>query len=137
MKKIKEERIKIQNLKNIRIAYIVQTIGILIVLANDLMKKGLAGMTKNPVWYVFLVTAIVSAFLSMSVSVHAESKPINPKQRLFITLFIILFISIAISLFVALTNGFNIVDGIIIGGIIFVCAFIPTTYIYYLRSKRL
>lgn len=40
MKKIKDERLIIQNLKNIRIAFIVQTIGISAILIYEVVTKG-------------------------------------------------------------------------------------------------
>lgn len=83
MKKIKDERLKLQNLKNIRIAYIIQTVGILGILGYDFIAKGPDGMRANPLWIVFMITAIISAYLSMSVSVDHESNEKEPKKGSF------------------------------------------------------
>ena len=41
MKKITDERLILLNLKNIRIAFIIQTLGVLGILGYDAVKKGL------------------------------------------------------------------------------------------------
>lgn len=83
IKKINDERLLIRNLKNIRIAYIVQTLGIIAILAYDLITKGVDGMTNNPLWLVFLVTMVVSAYLSMSISVEYENRKKPVKKRIY------------------------------------------------------
>ena len=74
MQKIKDERLKLKNLHNIRITYGVQTLGILGILIYEWVTKGIDGMTKNPLWFVFILTSIVSAFLSMDIGVRETAK---------------------------------------------------------------
>ena len=136
MNKITDERLVLQNLKNISIAYIVQTVGILGILGYDFVTKGLDGMRENPLWLVFILTTAISAYLSMSISADHESNKINPKKSLSISLVVIVFISTVVGFFVSLTDGFDIIDGVIMGGILFICGFIPIVYIYSLRKKR-
>ena len=136
MKKIVDERLVLQNLKNIRITYIIQTIGILGILGYDLVTKGLDGMRENPLWLVFMITAIISAYLSMSISADHESNKIDPKKSLRISLVVIILISTVVGFLVSFTDGFTIIDGVIMGGILFVCGLIPIVYIYNLRKKR-
>lgn len=136
MKKITDERLVLQNLKNIRIAFIIQTIGILGILGYDLVTKGLDGMRENPLWLVFMITAVISAYLSMSISADHESNKINPKRNLSVSLVVLVFISTVVGFFVSLTDGFTIINGVIIGGILFICGLIPIIYIYNLRVKR-
>lgn len=136
MKKIKDERLIMKNLQNIRIAYIIQTIGILGILGYDLVTKGMDGMTDNPVWYVFIVTAIVTAYLSMNVNVDHENRKKDPKKRLYLSILIITVLSFLIGLLVINTDGYKLMNGVLIGGIIFVCCLIPVLYTYYLRNKR-
>ncbi|MBH0167277.1 hypothetical protein IHV12_20340 [Fictibacillus sp. 7GRE50] len=136
MKKITDERLVLQNLKNIRIAYIIQTVGILGILGYDLVTKGFDGMRENPLWLVFILTTAISAYLSMSISADHESNKINPQKSLSISLVVIVFISTVVGFFVSLTDGFDIIDGVIMGGILFICGFIPIVYIYSLRKKR-
>lgn len=136
MKKITDERLILLNLKNIRIAFIIQTIGVLGILGYDLVTKGLDGMKENPLWLVFITTAAISAYLSMSISADHENNKINPQKRFSISLVILILISTIIVFFVSRTDGSNIIDGAMIGGILFICGLIPTVYIYNLRTKR-
>ncbi|MGD6967368.1 hypothetical protein ACQCVP_13135 [Rossellomorea vietnamensis] len=136
MKKITDERLILQNLKNIRIAYIIHTIGILGILGYDLVTKGLDGMRENPLWLVFILTTVISAYLSMSISTDNENNKTNPVKSLSISLVILVLISTVIGFLVSLTDGFTIINGLIIGGILFICGLIPIIYIYYLRKKR-
>ncbi|RKQ30008.1 hypothetical protein [Oceanobacillus halophilus] len=136
MKKIKDERLILINLKNIRFAYIIQTLGIIGILGYDLVTKGLNGMRENPLWIVFMVSIVVSAYLSMNVSVDHENNEKSSKKGLFISLVIVSLISVMIGILTSLSEGFTIINGIIIGGILFVCGLVPVLYIYYLRKKR-
>ncbi|MEK4969210.1 hypothetical protein MKX29_16615 [Cytobacillus sp. FSL R7-0696] len=136
MKKITDERLVLQNFKNIRIAFIIQTIGILGILGYDLVTSGLDEMRKNPLWTVFIITAVVSAYLSMSISADHEDNKINPRKSLIISLVILILITTIVGFFVSLTQGFSLINGVIVGVILFICGLIPIIYIYYLRKKR-
>ncbi|MCA1025427.1 hypothetical protein LCM23_04930 [Cytobacillus kochii] len=136
MKKITDERLVLQNLKNIRIAFIIQTIGILGILGYDLVTSGLDEMRKNPLWTVFIITAVVSAYLSMSISADHEDNKMNPLKNLIISLIILILITTIVGFFVSLTQGFSLINGVIVGVILFICGLIPIIYIYYLRKKR-
>ncbi|ADU32199.1 hypothetical protein [Evansella cellulosilytica] len=136
MKKITDERLLLQNLINIRIVYIIQTIGIIGILGYDLVSKGFDEMRENPLWLLLIITGVTSAYLSMSISADYENNKINPQKSLSISLVVLLLISTVIGFFVSLTDGFAIINGVMIGGIIFVCGLIPIVYIYNLRKKR-
>lgn len=136
MKKIMDERLVLQNLKNTRIAYIIQTIGIIGILGFDLVTKGMDEMRENPLWLLFLITITISAYLSMSISADHESNKIDPKRRLTISLAVLIIISTVIGFFVSITDGFTLINGIFMGGILFICGLIPIIYIYHLRKKR-
>ena len=82
MQKITDERLKLKNLKNIRVLFLVQTIGIIGILGYDLVTKGMNGMTANPLWYVLVLTGVVSAYLSMGISVDHESSNKSPEKRI-------------------------------------------------------
>lgn len=136
MKKITDERLVLQNLKNIRILYLIQTFGIICILAYDFATKGLEGMRQNPLWLLFMITTAIGAYLSMSISAAHESDKINPKKSLIISVIVVTFISIGIGIAISITDGYQIVDGIILGGVIFICGLIPAIYIYNLRKKQ-
>ena len=135
MKKISDERLILQNLKNIRITYFIQTLGILAILGYELITKGFEGMRENPLWLVFMVTTIVFAYLSMSISVEYENKKTEPQMGLRISLLLLILISAVVAILVSFTDGFTIINGLIIGGIIFICGLLPIVYIYNLRKK--
>ena len=135
MKKISDERLILQNLKNVRIAYFIQTLGILAILGYELITKGFEGMRENPLWLVFMVTTIVFAYLSMSISVEYENKKTEPQMGLRISLLLLILISAVVGILVSFTDGFTIINGLIIGGIIFICGLLPIVYIYNLRKK--
>lgn len=137
IKKINDERLLIRNLKNIRIAYIVQTLGIIAILAYDLITKGVDGMTNNPLWLVFLVTMVVSAYLSMSISVEYENRKKPVKKGFMISLVVLTLLSIVFGVLTALSDGFTAMKGLLVGAIIFVCGLAPILYIYFLRKKRI
>lgn len=136
MKKITDERLVLQNLKNIRIAFIIQTIGILGILGYDLVTSGLDEMRQNPLWTIFIITGVVLAYLSMSISADHEDHKINPRKSLIISLAILIFISTIVGFLVSVTEGFSIINGVIVGVILFICGFIPIIYIYFLRKNR-
>ncbi|AST91513.1 hypothetical protein ACWE42_06250 [Sutcliffiella cohnii] len=136
MKKITDERLVLRNLQHIKIAYIVQTVGILAILCYELIVGGLDGMRQNPLWAVFMITTIVYAYLTMSVSVEHETSIKNPKKSFYISLIVLLLISFGIAYFTSITPNFNWGNGLVVGAIISVCGFIPIFYIYKLRLKQ-
>ncbi|KAB8126008.1 hypothetical protein F9U64_20970 [Gracilibacillus oryzae] len=136
MKKIRDERLQLQNLKNIRIAYFIQTLGILGILGYDLVTKGIDGMRENPLWMVFIITTVIAAYLSMNISVDHENNNKSPKKSFAVSLGVIVIISSVIGILVSITDGSTAVNGLLIGGIVFICFLVPVIYVYYLRAKR-
>ena len=137
MKKITDERLIIRNLKHVRIAFIVQTLGILGILGYELFQGGVDGMRANPVWLVFMITSIVYAYLSMSTSVEHEKQIKNPKKSLVISLTITTVIALMIAFLISITPGYGWGTGMLIGIVLVVCGAIPIVYIYRLRQKQL
>lgn len=72
LKKIKDERLILQNLKNIRIAFLFQSIGIIGILGYIGFNEGIDQITKSPLWLLFMLTSILLAYLQMGISVDAE-----------------------------------------------------------------
>ena len=136
MKKIIDERLVFLSLKNIRFVYMIQTIGIHGILGYDFVTKGLDEMRDNPLWLLFMITAVISAYLSMSISADHEKNTINPQKSLAISFVVLVFISTVVGFFVSFTDGFNSIDGLIMGSIVFICGLFPIVYIYNLRKKR-
>lgn len=136
MKKIKDERLVLRNLQHIRIAYFVQTLGILLILGYELIRGGLEGMRDNPIWSVFMVMTVVYAYLSMSTNVEHERENSSPKKSLTIGLVVTTAIAAGVTVLTSLTPGFAWIDGLLIGGILLICGIIPVIYLYRLRVKR-
>ncbi|PEF71880.1 hypothetical protein [Bacillus pseudomycoides] len=136
MKKITDERLILRNLKNIRITYIVQTIGILCILGYEFFQGGLDGMRENPLWMVFILTSVVSAYLSMSVSVEHEKEIKNPKKSLIVSMVVLTIIVVTVAYLISITPNFSWIDGLLLGAIVFICGFIPLYYVYRLRVKQ-
>lgn len=76
MRKIKDERLLIKNLKNIRVAFLVQTFGIFAVLTYIAITEGASEATGNLFFTVFMVSMLVYLWLhlgiSRDVSEHSE-----------------------------------------------------------------
>jgi len=136
MKKISDERLVLRNLQNIKITYIVQTIGILCILGYELAQGGVEGMRQNPLWLVFMLTSVVYAYMTMSVSVEHETKMKNPKKSLIISVVVLILIAVVVAYLTSITPNFGYGDGALIGAIIFICGYIPCHYVYRLRQKQ-
>lgn len=117
--------------------FIVQTIGILAILGNDLIKGGINQVTANPLWFVLMVSLVVYMYLSMSISVAHEKEIKNPKKGLIISSTVLLAIVILVTYLTAITPGHNWSDGILLGGIFLICGLIPILYIYRLRCQQM
>lgn len=136
MKKIKDERLKLKNLKNVRIAHFIQTFGIIGILGFDLVTKGIDGLTENPLWIVLLITTMVTLYLSMNISVDHETSTKSPKKSRNKATLILIVISIVIGVLVSVIEGSNVLDGLIIGGVLFLGGLVPIIYLYYIRNKQ-
>jgi cytochrome bd-type quinol oxidase subunit 2 len=136
MKKMTDERLKRRNLEHVRIVYIVQTLGILCILAYDFMQGGMEAMRENPLWLVFIGTSVVFAYLSMSVSVEHERQGRDPKKQFIVSIAVILGGAAVISYLISITPDYGWGDGLLLGVIIAVCGGLPVFYIYRLRLKQ-
>lgn len=136
MQKIKDERLKLKNLQNIRIAYGVQTLGIWGILGYEWATKGIDGMTKNPLWFVFILTSIVSASLSMDIGVAHEGTTKSPKKGLLISLVILTGAAIVLGILGTAGEEFTVFSGILLGGIVFISGLVPILYLYHVRKKN-
>ncbi|MEH7461864.1 hypothetical protein V7166_07155 [Bacillus thuringiensis] len=136
MKKITDERLMLRNLQNIKIAYIVQTMGVLCILGYDFIQGGMDRMRENPLWMVFMLTAIVAGYLSMSIGVEHEKEIKDPKKSFIIGMVVLTVIVAVFAYLTSITPNFGWGDGLLIGTIIFICGFIPIVYVYKLRVKQ-
>ena len=72
MKQIKDERLILQTLKNIRIVFLFQSLGIIGVLGYIGFTEGIDQITKSPLWLVFILTSMILSYLQLSVSIDVE-----------------------------------------------------------------
>lgn len=72
MKKIKDERLILQTLKNVRIAFLFQSLGIISILGYIGFTEGIDQITKSSLWLLFILTSIVLSYLQLSVSIDVE-----------------------------------------------------------------
>ena len=135
MQKIKDERLILKNLKNIRIAFVIQSLGILLILFKDFFKHG-NEIIKNPLWILFVVSMTVLGFLSMNISIDYDRNEIAAGKVVTFGMIIVILISSLIVLSVSLTPGFNIYDGLLYGGILFICGLGTLLYVYILKKKN-
>ena len=136
MKKITDEKLIVRSLQHIKIAYLVQTTGILCILGYEAFKGGVEGMTKNPLWLVFMLTMIIYGYLNISVGVENEKKPKKPVRSLIISFVVVTIIAAAFAILTSITPNFDWSDGLLIGGILFICGIIPVSYVYHLKIKK-
>ena len=80
MKKIKDERLKLQYLKIIRIVCIIQTLGIIGILGYEIAAVGYSEARQNPLWLLMIITGTVYAYLQTGISVDQETKRINSRK---------------------------------------------------------
>lgn len=136
MKKITDERLILKNLKSIRGAYTIQTLGILGILGYDWIIRGSEAVFESPLWFIFIVSTTAGLFFSMDISVSHETPKRTPKKSLGISTVIIALISIAVGIFVPFSSKSDSINGLIVGGVLFIVVFIPYIYLYYLRTKQ-
>jgi hypothetical protein len=136
MQKIKDERLQLKNLQNIRVAFLVQTLGIIGILTYELIQYGMDKMTDNPLWLVLILSTTVFLFLSINISVDHENPNKSPKKGFTLSLVVLGVISIACGCFTTLGEGFSLINGLLFGGVVFVCGLFPVSFIYYVRQKN-
>src|SRR5690554_5434261 len=68
MKRIRDERLLLQNLKNIRLAFIVQTLGLVAILVYQAVTEGIRQVVGNPLWLVLMLTMVVISVLQVGIT---------------------------------------------------------------------
>ncbi|MEO2226458.1 hypothetical protein [Priestia megaterium] len=129
MKKIVNERLTFLNLQHIKITYIVQTLGVLLILGHNFLEGGLEKMKANPLWVVFILSSVVYSYLSLSISVEHEKEIKRPFRSFLLSLFVLLVIGSITAYLTSVTSGFNW-RHYFVGGLI------PMNYVYRLRKKQ-
>ncbi|KRG11795.1 hypothetical protein ACA29_14685 [Lederbergia galactosidilytica] len=135
----KDERLQLQNFKNIRIAFLLQTLGIVAILVYEGIDKGVRAVVVNPLFIVLMLTMAVLLWLNIKITIDVYDD--SEKPRKFSPYNQIVLISVVIAIIFALVAKFalNMIvfnEIFLIGFIVFICFLIPGSYIYYVRKKR-
>ncbi|WP_163970359.1 DUF6773 family protein [Oceanobacillus halotolerans] len=139
MKKVKDERLQLQNLKNIRIAFAVQTIGILGILLYEAIVDGVQAATDNPLWFVFMITMVVLMWLNLriSVDVYDDAKEQKKPGSFYRYVIISALVGLVIALLAKLgQDSSSNSEAFIVGAVVFMAFLIPFSFVHYLRKKR-
>src|SRR5690625_3436413 len=81
MQRINDERLIMQNLKNIRIIYALQTLGMVAILGYNYITNGMVGVKQNPLWIVFIASTVILAFLSLTTDERLVSKNLQKIRK--------------------------------------------------------
>src|SRR5690625_3076729 len=118
MKKIKDERLILQNLKNIRTAFIVQTIGIIGILVYQAISEGVMAFTKNPLWMLLLIVGVVLNYQNLIIANDMEDKKSNPGPYYRVIMLAVI-VGAIIGLLVKFFPGDGNPNALLAGGVVF------------------
>lgn len=71
LNKLSDERLLAKNLRNIRIAFVVQTLGVIAVLGYELLKNGAYAVFAEPLFLVLLVS--IAVYLALTIPIAREN----------------------------------------------------------------
>lgn len=134
--KIKDERLQLLHLKNIRIVFIFQNLIIAALWVYYDINGGSINVTKL-LFLIWPLSVVLLMYLQLGISVDLESDKEKKKQRPYYKKVLFsLVIGIIFGLIMVLC-GTPIRDSIIIGFVFFVVYLISGSITYYLKKKRL
>ncbi|MCW9131608.1 branched-chain amino acid ABC transporter substrate-binding protein [Bacillus paramycoides] len=139
MKKIKDERLILQTLKNIRIAFLFQSIGIIGILGYIGFTEGMDQITKSPLWLLFILTSILLSYLQLSISIDVEESEkeikLTPYYKLVLRSLIVGIIMAII--YIIFSPERPLFEAILTGSILFVCFLTSYSVSYLIKKRRL
>ncbi|MGX5465688.1 branched-chain amino acid ABC transporter substrate-binding protein [Bacillus toyonensis] len=139
MKKIKDERLILKTLKNIRIAFLFQSLGIIGILGYIGFTEGMDQITKSPLWLLFILTSIVLSYLQLSVSIDVEESEkdikLTPYYKIILRSLIVGTI-IAI-IYIIFSPERPLFEALLTGSIFFICFLISYSVSYFIKKRRL
>ncbi|MCI1881501.1 MAG: hypothetical protein LKI94_04850 [Sporolactobacillus sp.] len=138
MKKIKDERLQLITLKNIRIAFAFQTCALLAASIYTAFTKGPNAAIDSPVFLIMMLSGTLLAWLQTRVSGDIEaSKPKRKKPHpYFFYVLIALGTGLLISLIFFFADRAHPWFALTGGGIFFICMLAAYTVMYYQRKRR-
>ncbi|MGN7891610.1 branched-chain amino acid ABC transporter substrate-binding protein [Bacillus sp. 22475] len=139
MKKIKDERLILQTLKNIRIAFLFQSLGIIGILGYIGFTEGIDQITKSPLWLLFMLTSILLAYLQLSVSIDVEEGEkeikLTPYYKLVLRSLIVGIIITTI--YIIFSPERPLFEAILTGSVFFICFLVSYSFSYFIKKRRL
>lgn len=138
-KKIKDERLILKTLKNIRIAFLFQSLGIIGILSYIGFTEGMDQITKSPLWLLFILTSIVLSYLQLSVSIDVEEgeKDIKLTPYYKIILRSLIVGTIIAIIYIIFSPERPLFEAILTGSIFFICFLISYSISYFIKKRRL
>ncbi|PEL64022.1 branched-chain amino acid ABC transporter substrate-binding protein [Bacillus wiedmannii] len=139
VKKIKDERLILKTLKNIRIAFLFQSLGIIGILGYIGFTEGMDQITKSPLWLLFILTSIVLSYLQLSVSIDVEEgeKDIKLTPYYKIILRSLIVGTIIAIIYIIFSPERPLFEAILTGSIFFICFLISYSISYFIKKHRL
>ncbi|PFF66393.1 branched-chain amino acid ABC transporter substrate-binding protein [Bacillus thuringiensis] len=139
VKKIKDERLILQMLKNIRMAFLFQYIGVVGILGYIGFTEGIDQITKSPLWLLFMLTSILLAYLQLSVSIDVEEGEkeikLTPYYKLVLrSLLIGIIITIIYLIF---SPERPLFESILTGSVFLICFLVSYSVSYFIKKRRL
>ncbi|HFK1682078.1 TPA: branched-chain amino acid ABC transporter substrate-binding protein [Bacillus tropicus] len=139
MKKIKDERLILQTLKNIRIVFLFQYIGVVGILGYIGFTEGMDQITKSPLWLLFMLTSILLAYLQLSVSIDVEEGEkeikLTPYYKIVLRSLIVGIVMAII--YIIFSPERPLFEAILTGGILFICFLGSYSISYFIKKRRL
>ncbi len=139
MKKIKDERLILKTLNNIRIALRFQSLGIIGILGYIGFTEGMDQITKSPLWLLFILTSIVLSYLQLSVSIDVEEgeKDIKLTPYYKIILRSLIVGTIRAIIYIIFSPERPLFEALLTGSIFFICFLISYSVSYFIKKRRL
>lgn len=139
MKKIKDERLILKTLKNIRIAFLFQSLGIIGILGYIGFTEGMDQITKSPLWLLFILTSIVLSYLQLSVSIDVEEgeKDIKLTPYYKIILRSLIVGTIIAIIYIIFSPERPLFEALLTGSIFFICFLVSYSVSYFIKKRRL
>ncbi|MDF9525607.1 branched-chain amino acid ABC transporter substrate-binding protein [Bacillus thuringiensis] len=139
VKKIKDERLILKTLKNIRIAFLFQSLGIIGILGYIGFTEGMDQITKSPLWLLFILTSIVLSYLQLSVSIDVEESEKEIKLTPYYKLvFRSLIVGIVMAIiYIIFSPERPLFEAILTGSILFICFLVSYSVSYFIKKRRL
>ncbi|MGE6539395.1 branched-chain amino acid ABC transporter substrate-binding protein [Bacillus luti] len=139
MKKIKDERLILQTLKNIRIAFLCQSLGIISILGYIGFTEGADQITKSPLWLLFILTSMALSYLQLSVSIDVEESEkeikLTPYYKIVLRSLIIGIVMAII--YIIFSPERPLFEAMLTGSILFLCFLASHSVSYFIKKRRL